>query len=390
MAVSIDRARQFYMENRDKFPGMNMTDAVASIVRSGTLPVADAEAAAPAAAPQPGLAEAATMPVATAAPAAPQQAPAPAPEYQNPYDLQLAAFRAANPETPAAPQKKGPVDYAALARKDVVDAERRVLERDAAVAKGAKIDPEVEKVLKDRDTRLEAQLADIDKDRQQAIWMAIAQAGMKMAQSQSPYFLQALASGMEAGLNGYSEDKAKAAEKKARLQDAKEEIALKKYELRTAAIDKAVAQGRAVRQDIATEQNLTKGALANRLGIETIDEAIAGAGLENALKRAQIANTYDAISARREASRRAVAAARSGAGGTSLKGLNPVVNGAIAENDKLMERLQDPVLSAQLTPTQKQQIQARIRSNDEIIQYGRSLQRQGIGMGSQFKILGPG
>lgn len=387
MAVSIDRARQFYMENRDKFPGMNMTDAVASIVRSGTLPVA--------AAPAEEAPPAATLPVPTPTqvtpPPAPQQAPAPAPapEYQNPYDLQLAAFRAANPETPAVPQKKGPVDYAALARKDITDAERRVLERDAAVAKGAKIDPEVEKILKDRDTRLEAQIADVDKDRQQAIWMAIAQAGMKMAQSQSPYFLQALASGMEAGLNGYSEDKAKAAEKKARLQDAKEEIALKKYELRTAAIDKAVAQGRTVRQDIATEQGLTKGALANRLGIETIDEAIAGAGLENALKSAQIANTYDAIRARREAGARAEAAARSG-GGTSLKGLNPVVNGAIAENDKLMERLQDPVLSAQLTPTQKQQIQARIRSNDEIIQYGRSLQRQGIGMGSQFKILGPG
>lgn len=378
MAVSIDRARQFYMENRDKFPGMNMTDAVAQMVRSGTLPVAaaPAEEAPPAA-----------TPTQVTAPPAPQQAPVPAPEYQNQYDLQLAAFNAANPVAPAAPQKKGPVDYAARAREAITDAERRVLERDAAVAKGAKIDPEVEKVLKDRDTRLEAQIADVDKDRQQAIWMAIAQAGMKMAQSQSPYFLQALASGMEAGLNGYSEDKAKAAEKKARLQDAKEEIALKKYDLRTQAIDKAVAQGRAVRQDVANEQALSKGALANILGEETIDEAIAGAGLENQLKSAQIANTYDAIRARREAGARAEAAARSGgSGGINTKNAGAFVNSLISENKTHAAILTDPLSSK----AQKAEAQARINDNQRKIDYVRSLQSQKLGMGSGFRILGPG
>lgn len=369
MAVSIDRARQFYMENRDKFPGMNMTDAVASIVRSGTLPVA--------AAPAEEVPPVATLPVPTPTqvtpPPAPQQAPAPAPEYQNQYDLQLAAFRAANPETPAVPQKKGPVDYAALARKDITDAERRVLERDAAVAKGAKIDPEVEKILKDRDTRLEAQIADVDKDRQQAIWMAIAQAGMKMAQSQSPYFLQALASGMEAGLNGYSEDKAKAAEKKARLQDAKEEIALKKYELRTAAIDKAVAQGRAVRQDIATEQGLTKGALANRLGIETIGEAIAAAGLQNEQTQTSIAKMRNDMRNDNIRVQLARSAGAGGGGAPSTKAINAqagLIGKQITANN---QELQDITISqqrkAQLV-AQNDQLKRQLADLSNMLGYG--------------------
>ena len=363
MAVSIDRARQFYMENRDKFPGMNMTDAVASIVRSGTLPVAaaPAEEAPPAA-----------TPTQVTAPPAPQQAPTPVPEYQNQYDLQLAAFNAANPVAPAAPQKKGPVDYAARAREAITDAERRVLERDAAVAKGAKIDPEVEKVLKDRDTRLEAQIADVDKDRQQAIWMAIAQAGMKMAQSQSPYFLQALASGMEAGLNGYSEDKAKAAEKKARLQDAKEEIALKKYDLRTQAIDKAVAQGRAVRQDVANEQALSKGALANILGEETIDEAIAAAGLQNQMTRTQIAKLNSDMA--NDKARLALARkAGSGGGALSTKAINAqagLIGKQITANN---QEMQDITISqqrkAQLV-AQNDQLKRQLADLSNMLGYG--------------------
>lgn len=390
--LSIDRARQFYMENRDKFPGMSMTDAVAQMVRSGTLPVVQPQGEAPPAEP------AATMPVPTAAqvpaPAVEQQpAPAPKPEYKNEYQLQLEAFNLANPVAAAAPAgKKGPVDYAARAREAAIEAERRSLQRAADAAAGAKIAPEIDELLTKRDTRLDEQLADIDKDRKQAVWMAIAQAGMKMAQSQSPYFLQALASGMEAGLNGYSEDKAKAAEKKARLQDAKEEGVLKRYELIDKAREKAVNLGRMAKQDVAAEQALAKGSLELVGREETIDEQIAGAGLENEVKRAQIANIRDTIQARREASARADRAARAGGGGgggIKLSQIGPIVNGAISENARLAEQLQDPVLSAQLTPDQKRQIKAKIQSNDQIIQYGRSIQRQKIGMGSEFKILGP-
>lgn len=384
--LSIDRARQFYMENRDKFPGMSMTDAVAQLVRTGTLPAAEPAAAAPAA----------TMPVPTpdqvAPPAAPEQDAPPPPAYKNEYELALEAYNAANPiAAAAAPAKKGPVDYAARAREAMTEGERKILERNAAVAAGAKIDPKIEELLTKREARTDEEIANIDKDRQQAIWMAIAQAGMKMAQSQSPYFLQALASGMEAGLNGYSEDKAKAAEKKARLQDAKEEVALKRYELLDKARDKAINLGRMAKQDLAAEQTLAKGALSNILGEETIDEQIAGAGLENEAKRAQIANIYDTITQRRAAGARAERAARSGGGGGTVKlsQIGPIVNGAISENARLSEQLQDPVMSAQLTPDQKRRIKAKIQSNDQIIEYGRSIQKQKIGMGSEFKILGP-
>jgi hypothetical protein len=47
----------------------------------------------------------------------------------------------------------------------------------------------------------------------------------------------------------------------------------------------------------------------------------------------------------------------------------------------LTEQLNDPLISSQLSPTQKRNMQGRIDSNNQLIAYGRAVQRQKIGMG---------
>lgn len=341
--LSIDRARQFYMENRDKFPGMNMTQAVEQMMQAQSLPAAPA--------PQAATEQAATMPVPTAAqvppPAVPETPPPPPPPYMNQYELAYEAFKNAQKAAPAAPAAKGaPVDYAARARADVIEGQRRALQADRDAARLADVDPVIKDLLDQRITRADQQLADLEKDRQQAVWMAIAQAGMKMAQSQSPYFLQALATGMEAGLTGYSEEKAKAAEKKARLQDTKEEIALKKYELRNQAIDKAVAQRRAAKQEAASDIELSGASLKNVIMGETAPFTIESAMLEPKEKRARI-NQIIASTGLTNAQINKVRSAGSGGGGggtggTSLKAINAqaaIIAKQITANNQELQQL---------------------------------------------------
>lgn len=378
--LSIDRARQFYMENRDKFPGMNMTQAVEQMMQAQSLPAAPA--------PQAATEQAATMPVPTAAQVPPPAVPEtpPPPPYMNQYELALQAFNNANPMVAAAPAAKGaPVDYAARARAESVEGQRRALQADRDAARLADVDPVIKDLLDQRVTRADQQLADLEKDRQQAVWMAIAQAGMKMAQSQSPYFLQALATGMEAGLTGYSEEKAKAAEKKARLQDTKEEIALKKYDLRNQAIDKAVAQRRAAKQEAASDIELSGASLSNLIKGEIAPFTIESARLEPEERRARIAHTKAQTAAVGESIRRGRSA---GSGGASinLKNAGAFVNSLVSENKTYAAILTDPMSSE----AKKREATARINENQRKIDYVRSLQGQGLGMGSGFKILGPG
>ena len=383
MAVSVNQARNFYVKNRDKFPGMGMTQAVEQMVRGGEIPVAAVEAA-PTAIP---VAAVAPAPVAAAAPApvveaAPEAAPPPAPEYMNQYENALAAYNLANPNTPAPAAVKGkPVDYAEVARRTAADRQRQELEANVEISRNAKIDPDTQKLIDDRLSRYGIELTQADKDRQQATWMAVAQAGMKMAQSQSPYFMQALASGMEAGIDGYSEAKAKAAEKKARLQDAKEELSMKAIELRAQAVKDAIAARKDATQSAAAETALRKDALGLIVGEQTAPEVIRSAALGNQQTQANIANIYSQIGERAAAGKRAAASGGSGGVGIKLSQLNPVVNGAISENNRLTEQLNDPLISSQLSPAQKRGMQGRIDSNNQIIAYGRSMQRQKIGMG---------
>jgi hypothetical protein len=195
--------------------------------------------------------------------------------------------------------------------------------------------------------------------------------------------MQALASGMEAGIDGYSDAKAKAAEKKARLQDLKEDLAIKAIELRDQAIEKAINARLAAKTGAAADTTLQKEALGLIVAGETAGDVVEGAKLENAYKRASIRNIDSQIGERAASGRRADLAARGpgGADGVKLSQIGPIANSAISENNRLTEQLNDPYISARFSPAQKSAMQGQIKSNNQIIAYARSIQRQKIGMG---------
>ena len=351
MAVSYDQALSFYTKNRNKFPGMTASQAVDQIVRGGEIPVAAVEAA-PAAPVAAALAAAAPAPVpvpmAAQEPVVDDQPEAPpAPVYMNQYENALAAYNLANPNTPAPAAVKGkPVDYADVARRLAADRQRQELEANVEISRNAQIDPETQKLIDDRLARYGIELTQADKDKQQATWMAVAQAGMKMAQSQSPYFMQALASGMEAGIDGYSEAKAKAAEKKARLQDAKEDLSMKAIELRAQAVKDAIGARQASKQSAAADATLFKDTLGGVVAAETADEVVEAARLGNKLTSAQISQIFNNIKNDNVRVSLARAAATSGGGGgVSTKVINSqvgIIKAQMAANKNEMDDITIP------------------------------------------------
>ena len=389
MAVSYDQALNFYKKNRDKFPGMTATQAADQIVRGGEIPVAAVEAApvAPPVAAALAAAAPAPAPVPMAAPDSvaeveDQPEAPPAPVYVGPNQAALRAYQLANPEAPAsAPAaKNAPVDYAAMAKNAATKRELEGLNINAEIERTTTISPEMQKLIDDRLERYGIQLTQVDKDKQQATWMAVAQAGMKMAQSQSPYFMQALASGMEAGIDGYSEAKAKAAEKKARLQDLKEDLSIKAIELRDQAIEKAINARKDALQGAAAKTALESGSLGLIINQKTAAEQIRAPGLNNQQTQAQTANLYSMIGTRAADSRRADAAARNPGGGASLKtsDVKAAIAGAASDNRLIAQRLEnfiDPPSAAE-----KQGLKARQNVNNETIRQGNSILSGKIGV----------
>ncbi len=384
------QAYRLYLANRDKYGGLSPADAVAQIQRGGGI-----ETAAPA--PQGAIAT-------VAPPVAPimQQALAAAPVAAAPTEVVEEAPVKEDQQEEAAPVGPAQAAYAARmanapaaappgTKLGIAERAKQQSEQDltyfmkalAAAEAAGVVNPEYKKLIDDKIEKTATELQNVDKDRQQAIWMAIAQAGMKMAQSQSPYFMQALASGMEAGLSGYDEAKAKAAEKKARLQDTKEGLALKMIEARIKA--QAEARDAYVQslQGAAALRSLTSDAIKGEILAESAPALAAAPDLQNKQTIAQIANIYSTIGARNADSARAERAARAGGGGAGVKlsQLNPIVNGAISENDRLREMLNDPLQGSRMSRAQKDAVNAKIAENDRIIAYGRSLQKQKIGMG---------
>lgn len=384
MGVSYDQALNFYKKNRNKFPGMTATQAADQIVRGGEIPVAAVEAA-PAAPVAAALAAAAPapVPVPMAAPEPvvedqPEAAPAP-PVYIGPNQAALRAYNLANPEAQAPVAVKGkPTDYAAVARNAAVEKRRENMDINAEIERTTTLSPEMQKLIDDKLERYGIQLTQVDKDKQQATWMAVAQAGMKMAQSQSPYFMQALASGMEAGIDGYSEAKAKAAEKKARLQDLKEDLSIKAIELRDQAIEKAINANVAARQGAAADVALEGGSLGLLINQQTAPEQIRAVGLNNRQTEAQIANLGSMVLERGRASARADRADRGGGGSFKTSDVKAAIAGAASDNKLIAQRLEnfiDPPSAAE-----KQGLKARQSVNNETIRQGNSILSGKIGV----------
>lgn len=148
------------------------------------------------------------------------------------------------PASPVGPgyRRDGAVQNAVNTADAIIgDAAFRAAQMSDEAARAAVVPAEVEAVLGKREKRYAEQLAEVEEDKKKAGWEALAMAGFRMAQSQSPYFMSALATGMEAGLNGFNASKAARAEKKARLQTAEEDVVL----AREAAKQKARADAEA-------------------------------------------------------------------------------------------------------------------------------------------------
>jgi hypothetical protein len=149
-------------------------------------------------------------------------------------------------------------------------ARMRAAEMQDAAARAAVVPEEIEQVLGSRETRYAEELEGLAEGQKQAGWEALALAGMRMAQSQSPYFMSALATGLEAGLTGYSAKKAAAAERKARLQEQKEQVVLDR--LRAKRDEEARAQAAQAREFGLTGQIMGQEDAAGKMAFEAQTE----------------------------------------------------------------------------------------------------------------------
>lgn len=146
-----------------------------------------------------------------------------------------------------AAQTKAPVaeseEEFSLPERPSVDALRQQMEdRNRSAEASATEDPDFQRVLgvlDKREDRLDSEIDLVDKEKKQAMWLAVAMAGARMAQSQSPYFAAALAEGLESGITGFQAAKASAAERKARLVDQQEQAVVQRYDALTKARDAA-------------------------------------------------------------------------------------------------------------------------------------------------------
>lgn len=149
-------------------------------------------------------------------------------------------------------------------------ARMRAAEMQDAASRAAVVPEEIEQVLGSRETRYAEELEGLAEGQKQAGWEALALAGMRMAQSQSPYFMSALATGLEAGLTGYSAKKAAAAERKARLQEQKEQVMLDR--LRAKRDEEARAQAAQAREMGLAGQIMGQEDAAGKMAFEAQTE----------------------------------------------------------------------------------------------------------------------
>jgi hypothetical protein len=150
-----------------------------------------------------------------------------------------------------------------------------------------RISPEVEAIYGRRTERYDDEIADLDQDRKRAGWEALATAGFRMAQSQSPYFMSALASGMEAGLTGFNAAKMARAERNARVQAAKEQIVLDRETRLDTAEDRERGRQRGMMDNTRGALAIGDAGLNSLLAKETYPFAVEEARLKPRLMEAQ-------------------------------------------------------------------------------------------------------
>lgn len=190
---------------------------------------------------------------------------------------------------------------------------------------GAQMDPREKAVLEARRARTEKQMTELEEDQKKSGWDALMKAGLAMAQSNSPYFMQALASGIQAGVDGYDASKTKADEKRARLQAQQEDSILSEVKGIQSAQDRILGVYNAALAAGKSEAEARNEAVKSAVNIATLPLQLEGAKLDVEGKRADLAltraRTIDALRPPRSGS--------SGEDGTP--GPRPLPPGARAE-----------------------------------------------------------
>ena len=188
----------------------------------------------------------------------------------------------------------------------------------------ARMNPEEAGIIADQRARITKELAELDQDKKRAGWEALARAGFKMAQSNSPYFMQALASGMEAGIEGLNEAKLKRDEKKSRLQTADENARLAAIRGQQSAQDRAIAVYNAALAAGKSEQEARDAALRSAITEKTLPQQLEMADLEVKGKKADLRLTEARIID-------TLRGPRSGGGGSDGAGPKPASATAVLE-----------------------------------------------------------
>lgn len=234
-----------------------------------------------------------------------------APQAGNP----VAAVSATDAAVENAQQRGAPEsDYLTRAREAIRSSRQAELDEIRAIREQIGVDPREEEILSRREDRLAKQEASIAEDEKLQAWNALAMAGFKMAQSASPYFAAALSEGLQAGLEGYNASKAAAAEKKARLEDARDTIGLERIASERRAEGEAMSDRD--RADAVALRELQAQAAALDMQIKAEREPLVRREMQLQLQniQSQISDRSARLGLAYRADARAAAAARGGGG----------------------------------------------------------------------------
>lgn len=196
-----------------------------------------------------------------------------------------------------------------------------------ALISQAQMSPEEKAILEARRARTKQEMEKLSEDEKRSKWDALAQAGFAMAKSSSPFFMQALASGMEAGMGELNRGKTAREEKRSRLEAADEEAQLAAIRGRQAAQDRAVSVYNAAIAAGKSEMEAERDARKAAEEVATTPQRMELADLEVEGKRADLAltraRTVDALRPPRSGG--------GGGGGAAGGGGKPLPPGARAE-----------------------------------------------------------
>jgi hypothetical protein len=270
-------------------------------------------------------------------------------QYENPL---LTRARQQQRQLAAMPVPGDNASVDQLAAFNLAKARAARAQGEADITEAARIRPEEEQVFAEREARTAEKLAQLEKDRKSSKWKALAEAGFKMAQSNSPYFMQALASGMEAGVKGYDSRKAKMDEEESLLKDQSENLKLG----RIRAIDAARAQAldayrngdKAALQDMQMLDAARKDVITGKTSGAAIETANMGpqvARAEITQKQASAARDEAAADLARRTDPNIRASGAFGGTGLGTKGGTSALSALIRQEAVYQLTINDPLAS---------------------------------------------